>query len=123
MRALEARVAFERAALRDARVEADRHAAAAAELRAVAMELHAKSERLERELWGVYTGRSWRLTRPLRWIIRQLRGHQPDEAPCNGDRTAVEEALGCRIVDYPESHVSDMINEAAAGRGGAATNA
>jgi hypothetical protein len=70
IRALEARVTHERAALRDARVATDESEKAVERLRLVVTNLEAQNRELVRELGGVYGGRSWRLTRPLRWFFR-----------------------------------------------------
>ena len=50
----------------------------AAEAQAVAQQSAQRSEQLATELGAVYASQSWRITRPLRWLARQIRSLRKD---------------------------------------------
>jgi len=60
-----------------ARYDQQRQLAAVAQLQAIEAAHHTAQQALAAEIKAVYASQSWRITRPLRWLMRRLRGGGP----------------------------------------------
>ena len=109
IRALEVRVAYERQCRTDARILAGRQAVDAAETVQQLAQLEARNQDLRRELYNVYSGRSWRLTSPLRWLLRAVRPRR--EPDCAGGPSGIEKAFGLQDDSHRVAELSALIDE------------
>jgi hypothetical protein len=112
VRALETRVAYERGALREARLASQQHLTHVAELSARIIMLESECADLRHELGHIYAGRSWRITRPLRWMARLARhsGEFGDNEHAQVRLGAVD-ALGCKVDSERTAELLTLVGE------------
>ncbi len=109
IRALEVRLAYERQCRTDARVVAGQQTVDAAETVQQLAQLEVRNQELRRELDNVYSGRSWRLTSPLRWLLRVVRPRREPE--CAGGPSGIEKAFGLQDDSHHVAELSALIDE------------